>query len=198
MRAGGERDSPEPAHSSTVVGVGRHTVPGSGRAEPDRGFWARVAVGALVLAVVAGWAVVRFVGDGHDSSSTTSGRRATAGVSSSGQSPGAPSPAASSGTSISPSPGSTTATTTSASASPTSRVPTLSFTVRRSVYLTISIPGGRTLVSRTFAAGATGSFDQLVLKVVNGRPDAVRFLINGKPHKPGPATKPETFTARRS
>jgi hypothetical protein len=36
-----------------------------------------------------------------------------------------------------------------------------------------------------------------VLQVVNGRPTAVRFTVNGKPRKPGPAEQPETFTVRR-
>jgi hypothetical protein len=59
------------------------------------------------------------------------------------------------------------------------------------------VPGGRTIVSRLFQPGAKRSFDAEVLQVVNGRPGAVRFMVNGRPREPGPADQPETFTVRR-
>jgi hypothetical protein len=65
-------------------------------------------------------------------------------------------------------------------------------------YITVRVPGGRTLVSKLFKAGAKASYDQKVLQVVNGRPQAVRFVVNGKPRKPGPSGQTETFTVRRS
>ena len=68
----------------------------------------------------------------------------------------------------------------------------------RTSYITVRIPGGRTLVSQAFPKGAKRSFDNKVLQVVNGRPSAVRFVVNGKPRKPGPAIEPETFTVRRT
>lgn len=52
-------------------------------------------------------------------------------------------------------------------------------------------------MSRLFSKGQQRSFDQKVLEVVNGRPTAVDFTVNGKPRKPGPADQPETFTVRR-
>jgi hypothetical protein len=83
------------------------------------------------------------------------------------------------------------------SSSPAKRPPTLSFTVRYPAYITIRIPGGRTLVSKVYPSGAKASFDQKVLEVVNGRPQAVRFVVNGKPRKQGPAGQTETFVVRR-
>lgn len=105
----------------------------------------------------------------------------------------------------SPSPTATTteaaATSTSASAAPTptatTRPPTLRFVVRRASYITVRVPGGRTLVSKSFRKGAERSFDQKRLEVVNGRPSAVTFFVNGTKRKPGPADEPETFTVRR-
>ncbi len=59
------------------------------------------------------------------------------------------------------------------------------------------VPGGVTLVSKLFKAGSKASYDKKVLQVVNGRPDAVRFVVNGKPRKPGPSGQTEVFTVRR-
>ena len=47
------------------------------------------------------------------------------------------------------------------------------------------------------AAACDAKADQRVLEVVNGRPSAVVFTVNGKRRKPGPADEPETFTVRR-
>jgi len=69
--------------------------------------------------------------------------------------------------------------------------------VLRASYITVRVPGGRTLVSREFPKGTRRSFDLKVLQVVNGRPSAVRFTVNGKPRKPGPPEETETFTVRR-
>lgn len=69
--------------------------------------------------------------------------------------------------------------------------------VRRASYVTVRVPGGRTLVSKSFRKGAERSFDQARLEVVNGRPSAVTFFVNGTQRKPGPADEPETFTVRR-
>ena len=69
--------------------------------------------------------------------------------------------------------------------------------MRYPAYITVRVPGGRTLVSKLFKTGAKASFDQKVLQVVNGRPQAVRFVVNGKPRKPGNPDRAETFTVRR-
>ena len=55
--------------------------------------------------------------------------------------------------------------------------------MRYPAYITVRVPGGRTLVSKLFKSGAKASYDQKVLQVVNGRPQAVRFVVNGKPRK---------------
>jgi hypothetical protein len=158
--------------------VGRHTQPGTGTPEPDTGFWVRLGAGAVAILLVGGWWLVS---RGDDEQVRTAG-------------PGASTSSGSS--SASPTPGSTSASA-AASSSPTEPPPTLSFVVKRTSYITVRVPGGRTLVSRLFRPGARRSFDNKVLEVVNGRPTAVRFTVNGKPHKPGPAGRPETFTVRR-
>lgn len=120
----------------------------------------------------------------------------------------APTPTAASATAIvsasrTPSATPTLTPTPSASASASvqgtraKRPPTLAFRVTRDSYITVRVPGGRTLVSRLFEAGERGRFDQRRLEVVNGRPSAVRFVVNGEPRPPGEPTEPETFTVRR-
>jgi hypothetical protein len=164
--------------------VGRHTVPGTGTPEPDRGFWVRLAVAAVVVLLVGGYFVLR-AGDGDDVE--------TAG-------PSSPSPSASGSGSSTTAPASSSppaSPTATPSATKTTRPPTLAFTVRYPAYITVRIPGGRTLVSKVFKSGAKASFNQKVLQVVNGRPQAVRFVVNGKPRKPGPPDQAETFTVRR-
>jgi len=162
--------------------VGRHTVPGTGTPEPDRGFWVRLAVAAVVVLLVGGYFLTR--GGGDDQVGTANGPTST------------PS-ATSSGSSSSPAPATTIGSPTP-SPSTSARPPTLAFTVRYPAYITVRVPGGRTLVSKLFKAGAKASYDQKVLQVVNGRPQAVRFVVNGKPRKPGPSGQTETFTVRRS
>ena len=174
--------------------MGRHTVPGTGTPEPDRGFWVRSAVAAVVVVLVAGFLVVRFVGSGDDEVGTAAQPTRSPPVTS----PAATSSAAGTGPATSASPSSAASASASAPASPTSRPPTLAFTVRYPAYITVRVPGGRTLVSKTFKSGAKASFDQKVLQVVNGRPQAVTFVVNGKPRKPGPAGQTETFTVRRT
>lgn len=162
--------------------MGRHTQPGTGTPEPDSGFWVRLGAGAVAVLLVGGWWVV----SRDDDPVRTAGPGGSAGTtrSSPTSSSGTPTPASSS---ASPSP----------STSPTKRPPTLTLAVRRDSYITVRVPGGQTLVSKLFRAGAKRSFDNKVLQVVNGRPSAVRFTVNGKPRKPGPADEPETFTVRR-
>ena len=113
-----------------------------------------------------------------------------------------PHPTTSSPAATTPSPSAPTSTapaSPTASPSPTKKPPTLAFTVvGSSSYITVRIPGGKTLVSRLFKKGAKGSFDQKTLTVVNGRPSTVRFVVNGKPRKPGPSTQTEIFTVRRA
>ena len=162
--------------------MGRHTVPGTGTPEPDRGFWVRLAVAAVVVLLVGGYFLTR--GGGDDQVGTANGPTST------------PS-ATSSGSSSSPAPATTIGSPTP-SPSTSARPPTLAFTVRYPAYITVRVPGGRTLVSKLFKAGAKASYDQKVLQVVNGRPQAVRFVVNGKPRKPGPSGQTETFTVRRS
>ena len=167
--------------------MGRHTVPGTGTPEPDRGFWVRLAVAALVIVLVGGWFGLRALDDGgevetaapSDSPSPTASASSSAAASSS---PASSSPAPSSS---SPSP------------SATKRPPTLAFTVRYPAYITVRVPGGRTLVSKVYKTGAKATFDQKVLEVVNGRPEAVKFVVNGKVRKQGPPDQTETFTVRR-
>jgi hypothetical protein len=162
--------------------VGRHTVPGTGTPEPDQGFWVRLAVAAVVVVLAGAWFLTR---GGGDEVGTAGGPTRT---------PSGPSSAGA----TSPAPASTLGTPTpTPSPSATTRPPTLAFTVRYPAYITVRVPGGRTLVSKLFKGGATASFDQQVLQVVNGRPQAVRFVVNGKPRKPGPSGQTEVFTVRR-
>ena len=166
--------------------MGRHTVPGTGTPEPDRGFWVRLAVAAVVVLLVGGYFLTR--GGGDDQVGTADGPSST---------PSASSSVASSGSSSSPAPA-TTILSPTPFPSNLARPPTLAFTVRYPAYITVRVPGGRTLVSKLFKTGAKASYDQKVLQVVNGRPQAVRFVVNGKPRKPGPSGQTETFTVRRS
>lgn len=167
--------------------MGRHTVPGSGEPTPDRGFWVRLTAVLVAAVLVAAFALTRGDGDG-----TTGTTASTPGAATSGSKPPPDTSTASS-----TSPAGSAAPTTSAAPSPAERPPTLSFVVKRPSYITVRVPGGRTLVSRLFTEGQRRNFDQKVLEVVNGRPSAVEFTVNGKPRKPGPADQPETFTVRR-
>jgi hypothetical protein len=160
--------------------VGRHTVPGTGTPEPDRGFWVRLAVAGVAILLVGGYFLTR--GGGDDQVGTAAGPTSTSSATTGSSSSSAPAT-----TIVSPTPSPT------ASARP----PTLAFTVRSPAYITVRVPGGRTLVSKLFKAGAKATYDQKVLQVVNGRPQAVRFVVNGKPRKPGPSGQTETFTVRR-
>jgi len=168
--------------------VGRHTVPGTGTPEPDRGFWIRIAVAAVAVLLVGGYFLTR--GGGDDQVGTAAGPTSTPSATSSGSISG-------SGSSSSPAPA-TTIVSPTPSPTRTARPPTLAFTVRYPAYITVRVPGGRTLVSKLFQSGAKASYDQRVLTVVNGRPQAVRFVVNGKPRKPGPSGQTEVFTVRRS
>lgn len=166
--------------------MGRHTTPGTGTPEPDRGFWVRLAVAAVVVALVGGYLALRLT-DGGDGTVETARKPTSSGspaASSSGATPSSSSPAPS-------------ASSSTPAAPPTKRPPTLSFTVKYKAYITIRVPGGVTLVSKLFKKGAHASYDKKVLQVVNGRPDAVRFVVNGKPRKPGPSGQTEVFTVRR-
>jgi hypothetical protein len=168
--------------------VGRHTVPGTGTPEPDRGFWVRIAVAAVAVLLVGGYFLTR--GGGDDQVGTATGPTSTSSASSSGTTSG-------SSSNSSPAPA-TTIVSPTPSPTKTARPPTLAFTVRYPAYITVRVPGGRTLVSKLFKSGAKASYDQKVLTVVNGRPQAVRFVVNGKPRKPGPSGQTEVFTVRRS
>jgi hypothetical protein len=168
--------------------VGRHTVPGTGTPEPDRGFWVRIAVAAVAVLLVGGYFLTR--GGGDDQVGTATGPTSTSSATSSGAISG-------SSSSSSPAPA-TTIVSPTPSSTRTARPPTLAFTVRYPAYITVRVPGGRTLVSKLFKSGAKASYDQKVLTVVNGRPQAVRFVVNGKPRKPGPSGQTEVFTVRRS
>ena len=168
--------------------MGRHTVPGTGTPEPDRGFWIRIAVAAVAVLLVGGYFLTR--GGGDDQVGTAAGPTSTPSATSSGSISG-------SGSSSSPAPA-TTIVSPTPSPTRTARPPTLAFTVRYPAYITVRVPGGRTLVSKLFQSGAKASYDQRVLTVVNGRPQAVRFVVNGKPRKPGPSGQTEVFTVRRS
>jgi len=170
--------------------MGRHTQPGTGAPTPDTGFWVRAVAAGVVLVVALGWWLVSRGGEDDPVTTTSPDRRS--------------SPPAVSTTAASPSPTSASAqesapasSSPSATAGPTKRPPLLAFTVRRKSYITVRVPGGRTIVSRLFQPGAKRTFDAKVLQVVNGRPSAVRFVVNGRPREPGPADQPETFTVRR-
>jgi hypothetical protein len=146
-------------------------------------------VAAVVIVLVGGFFVERQLGGSGDDVTTK---------------PPHPSPSSPS-TPATTSPASPAVTTSSPPASPSSsptstRKPaTVAFTVvGSSSYITVRIPGGATLVSRLFHHGDKRSFDAKTLTVVNGRPSAVRFLVNGKPRKPGPSTQTEIFTVHRS
>ncbi len=161
-------------------------MPGSGQPTPDQGFWVRLAAAGVALLLVAGYLLTR---GGDDTTTAT-------------VPPAASTTTAATTTSPPPSTSPPASPSASATASPTEpaatvRPPTLSFVVRRATFITVRVPGGRTLVSRLFSRGQKRSFDQKVLEVVNGRPSAVDFTVNGKRRKPGPADEPETFTVRR-
>jgi len=164
--------------------VGRHTSPGTGTPEPDRGFWIRLVVGVVVVVLVGGFFLMRQLGGSDDATATP------------------PNPTTSSPAATTPAPSATTSSAPASptvSPSPTTKPPTLAFTVvGSSSYITVRIPGGKTLVSRLFKKGAKASFDQKTLTVVNGRPSAVRFVVNGKPRKPGPSTQTEIFTVHQA
>jgi hypothetical protein len=169
--------------------VGRHTVPGSGKPTPDQGFWVRLAAAGVALLLVAGYLLTRGGDDGTTTATVPRAARTSA--------PATSTPPPSTAASTSPA-----ASAPAPSASPTApaatrRPPTLSFVVRRASFITVRVPGGRTIVSRLFRKGQERSFDQRVLEVVNGRPSAVVFTVNGKRRNPGPADEPETFTVRR-
>ncbi len=142
----------------------------------------RLVAGAVVVLLVGGWWLV----------SRDDDPVRTANPGGSGGSSGQSSTSASS----SPTPATTSASPLP-SPSSTKRPPTLQFVVKRKSYITVRVPGGVTLVSRLFKPGSRRSFDNKVLQVVNGRPTAVTFTVNGTPRKPGPAEQPETFTVRR-
>lgn len=168
--------------------MGRHTTPGTGNPAPDRGFWVRIAVAGVLVVLLGGYLALRLTG-GSDGTVETAGKPAASGTPSTssstaaGSSPPASSPSSSTGSSPPP--------------NPTKRPPTLAFTVKYPAYITVRVPGGVTLVSKLFKAGAKASYDKSVLQVVNGRPDAVRFVVNGKPRQPGPSGQTEVFTVRR-
>jgi hypothetical protein len=155
-------------------------VPGTGTPEPDRGFWVRLAVAAVAVLLAGGYVLT---GGGDDQVGTAAGPTTT--------------PSATSSSSASSSGPATTIVPPTPSPTSTARPPTLAFTVRYPAYITVRVPGGRTLVSKLFKTGAQASYDQKVLQVVNGRPQAVRFVVNGTPRKPGPTGQTETFTVRR-
>jgi hypothetical protein len=172
--------------------VGRHTVPGTGTPEPDRGFWVRIAVAAVVVLLVGGYLLTTRGGD-DNTVGTAAGKPTQSATTSATATP--------TESATSPSPSASASTTAPAapptSSAPAKRPPTLAFTVRYPAYITVRIPGGRTLVSKVFKGGATASYDQKVLQVVNGRPRAVHFVVNGKPRKQGKTGQTETFTVRR-
>jgi cytoskeletal protein RodZ len=144
-------------------------------------------VGVVLVVLVGGFFLVRQLGGSDDVTTTP---------------PTTPNPTTSSPAATTPSPSVTTSSapvSPTVSQSPTTKPPTLAFTVvGSSSYITVRIPGGKTLVSRLFKKGAKASFDQKTLTVVNGRPSAVRFVVNGKPRKPGPSTQTEIFTVHRA
>lgn len=166
--------------------MGRHTAPGTGQPTPDQGFWVRLGVAGVAALLVATWFLTR----GDDP--VTTGEQSP---------PRTPAPLATASATPTATTSEAAATSTTASATPsptaTTRPPTLRFVVRRESYITVRVPGGRTLVSKPFRNGAERSFDQKRLQVVNGRPSAVTFFVNGTKRRPGPADEPETFTVRR-
>lgn len=166
-------------------------MPGTGTPEPDRGFWVRLGAAAGIGLLVGAFLLTRIGGE-------DAGPAGTVGASTSSTStprPGSTSPGPASSTA--PPPPVSSTPPPSPSPTRTQKPPTLAFTVRYASYITVRVPGGRVLVSRLFKKGDTAAFDAKVLEVTNGRPNAVRFVVNGKPHKPGPADRPETFTVRR-
>jgi len=167
--------------------VGRHSEPGTGAPAPDRGFWVRAGVVGLAVVLAGTYLLVRR-GDDEDGISNVHTRSTVSATV-------APSTPPGSATTGSPTP--SAASTSSARASGAERAPTLAFRVLRDSYITVRVPGGTTLVSKTFHKGQERTFDRAVLQVVNGRPSAVRFTVNGKPRDPGRADRVETFTVRR-
>lgn len=159
--------------------MGRHTAPGTGKPEPDHGFWVRLSVVVVALVIIGTYVLSR----GDDETTTTATPRGTATATPSASPATAPNATGTAGPAPTP--------------TGTGRPPTLAFRVLGTSYITVRVPGGRVLASRVFRRGEKRSFDQKVLQVVNGRPRAVRFTVNGRPRKPGPGDRPETFTVRR-
>jgi hypothetical protein len=147
-------------------------------------------VAAVVVLLLGGWLATRFTGgdDGEVGTAARDGSPTTSPDATTPASPSAPAPSVTSSAVSAPS---------TTPATPATRPPTLAFTVRYPAYITIREPGGVTLVSRLFKKGEHRSYDKKVLQVVNGRPDAVRFVVNGTPRKPGPSGQTEIFTVRR-
>lgn len=82
---------------------------------------------------------------------------------------------------------------TSSSAGP----PTLALRVTDSpCFVSISVPGGETLLNETLRRGDTARFDHPELTVTIGDPQAVRLTVNGQPREAGPSGV-ETFTVSR-
>ncbi len=156
----------------------------------------RGAVAALALVLVGGYVVLRLTGGDGDVTASSPTPSAT-GSGTAGAAAGSPPASTPPAPAATPSASGTAPPATASNDAATARPPTLAFTVRYPAYITVRVPGGKTLVSKVFKKGATASYDRKVLEVVNGRPDAVRFVVNGKPRKPGPSGQTETFTVRR-
>lgn len=178
---------------SSVADVGRHTEPGTGAPTPDRGFWVRAGIVGVAVVLLGGYLLTR----GGDDVTTATPK--TSPSASQPTTPTTPTAATTSTTTTSSAPDGSPSPTPSdtAPSSSTDRSPTLAFRVLRPSYITVRVPGGETLVSKVFRKGQQRSFDRPVLQVVNGRPSAVRFTVNGTPREPGPAEVPERFTVRR-
>jgi cytoskeletal protein RodZ len=178
--------------------VGRHSAPG----EPAGPSIGRVLLLTVLLAaVVVAGAVYLVGGQGDDVT--------TAADDSSGSSTSSGSPAASASSSAS-----TTGSSASATASPPSSVaegspemsvqptkqkqaPTLRLELVGTSYVTVRVPGGRTLTSRTYRKGAQLRYDRPRLEVVLGNAGAVQVFVNGRQRKRGDRGQVESFSVRR-
>lgn len=168
--------------------MGRHSAPQTGEpSAPRRGL---VAIVVVMLALVAGVAVAAAVRNSDDGTTTT-GQPAPASHSRTPDAMRQASTAAPSSSS------SSVAESPTVSSTPAKRAPTLDLRLVGSSYVTVRLPGGRTLISKLLHKGQHKVFDQRALEVVIGNAAAVRVTVNGKERKRGARGDVATFTVRR-
>lgn len=129
-------------------------------------------------------------GSDSGAAAATTSTASTTGPSASASGPVAAAAARPRSTPVAPQPGSSAGASGSAP-------PTLALRVTDApCYVSISLPGGKTLLNETLRQGDAVRFDQPELSVTVGNPKAVRITVNGerrRPDRPGI----DTFTVSR-